>query len=128
MKHTYTWLLIAALLALMVPSVVSASEEAGEFTSSIEVGAAGMSVDDEVNKVNEYSSIRDDDGVNPYFRADLKGSNGDTHLDLEAERWDDDVFDIDLDVDASRIFRFDASYQEFRHWLSHDQLDYMRAT
>ena len=34
----------------------------------------------------------------------------------------------EYDVDASRIFRFDASYQEFRHWLSHDQLDYMRAT
>jgi len=127
MKHAYTWLLVAALLALLAPSALLAEDGTG-FSSSVEVGAAGMSVDDEVNKVNEYSSIRDDDGVNPYFRADLKGSNGGTHVDLEAERWDDDVFDIDLDVDASRIFRFDASYGEFRHWLSHDQLDYMRAT
>ena len=87
-----------------------------------------MSVDDEVNKVNEYSSTKDDDGVTPYIRAKLNGSNGGTHVDVEAERWDDDVLDIDIDVDASRIFRFDASYERFRHWLSHDELNYMDAT
>src|SRR5210317_641154 len=106
MKQTYTWLLIAALLAVLTPSAVIA-EETG-LTGAVEVGAAGMSVDDEVNKVNEYDSFRDDDGVNPYFRADLKGSNGGTHVDLEAERWDDDVLNFDLDVDASRIFRFEG--------------------
>ena len=127
MKRTYTWLLVAALLALLAPSALLAEDGTG-FSSSVEVGAAGMSVDDEVNKVNEYSSIRDDDGVNPYVRASLKGSNGGTHVDLEAERWDDDVLNFDLDVDASRIFRFEGSYDRFRHWLSHDQLDYMRAT
>jgi len=53
MKHKYTWLLFAAMLALLVPSAVIAAEEGGEFTNSVEMGAAGLSVDDEVNKVNE---------------------------------------------------------------------------
>ena len=83
MKHAHTWLLVAALLALLAPSALLAEDGTG-FSSSVEVGAAGMSVDDEVNKVNEYSSIRDDDGVNPYIRANLNGSHGGTHLDLEA--------------------------------------------
>ena len=120
MKHKYTWLLIAALLAFLAPAAVIAAEVGKEVTSSVEVGAAGMSVDDEVNKVNEYSSIRDDDGVNPYVRARLNGSNGGTHLNLEAERWDDDVMDFDLDVDASLILDLEPS--ERRILLALDKL------
>ncbi len=34
----------------------------------------------------------------------------------------------DLEADYKRIFRLESSYDTFKHWLSHDQLDYMRAT
>ena len=128
MKHTYTWLLIAALLALLVPSVVIAAEEAGEFTSSIEVGAAGMSVNDEVNKVNEYSTPRDDDGVNPYLKAHIEASNEDINLDLDAAFMSNRDQKYDLEADYKRIIRVNGSYDTFKHWLSHDQLEHMRAT
>ena len=126
MKQKFTWLLIAALLAVLTPTAVLA-EEAG-LTGSVEVGAAGMSVDDEVNKVNEYNSFRDDNGVNPYIRTNFAGGNEDIHLDADAAIMGDDANDVELDVDVKRVFRFDGSYGEFRHWLSHDQLNYMDAT
>ncbi len=126
MKQIYTWLLIAALLAALSPSAVLA-EEAG-LTGSVEVGAAGMSVDDEVNKVNEYNATRDDNGLNPYLKANFAGGDENIHVGADAEIMGDDAQSLNLDVDAQRIFRMDASYDEFNHWLSHDQLDYMDAT
>jgi hypothetical protein len=126
MKQTYTWLLIAALLAVLTPPATLA-EEAG-LTGSVEVGAAGMSVKDEVNKVNEYDSFRDDNGLNPYIKTNFAGGNEDIQVEAEAAIMGDYANDVDLDVDVKRIFRFDGSYGEFRHWLSHDQLNYMDAT
>ena len=128
MKHKHTWLLIAALLALLVPSAVTAAEEGKEFTNSVEMGAAGMSVDDEVNKVNEYSTIRDDDGVNPYLKARIEAHNEDINLDLDAKAMSNRDQTYELEADYKRILRIDSSYDTFKHWLSHDQLDYMRAT
>jgi hypothetical protein len=121
MKQQYAWLLIAALLAVLTPTAVLA-EEAG-LTGSVEVGAAGMSVSDEVNKVNEYNSFRDDNGLNPYMKTNFSGGDEDIHVGADAEIMGDDAQSVDLDVDAKRIFRMDASYEEFRHWLSHDQLN-----
>jgi len=126
MKQKYAWLLIAALLAVLTPTAVFA-EEAG-LTGSVEVGAAGMSVTDEVNKVNEYNSTRDDNGLNPYMRTNFSGGDKDIHVGVDAEIMGDDAQSVDLDLDAKRIFRMDGSYQEFNHWLSHDQLNYMDAT
>ena len=126
MKQKYAWLLIAALLAVLTPTAVFA-EEAG-LTGSVEVGAAGMSVSDEVNKVNEYNSFRDDNGLNPYMKTNFSGGNKDVHVGVDAEIMGDDAQSVDLDLDAKRIFRMDGSYQEFNHWLSHDQLNYMDAT
>jgi len=126
MKQKYAWLLIAALLAVLTPTAVFA-EEAG-LTGSVEVGAAGMSVTDEVNKVNEYNSTRDDNGLNPYMKTNFGGGNEDVHVGVDAEIMGDDAQSVDLDLDAKRIFRMDGSYQEFNHWLSHDQLNYMDAT
>ncbi len=128
MKHKYTWLLFAAMLALLVPSAVIAAEEGGEFTNSVEMGAAGLSVDDEVNKVNEYSTIRDDDGVNPYLKARIEAHNEDINLDLDAKAMSNRDQTYDLEADYKRILRIDSSYDTLKHWLSHDQLDYMRAT
>jgi len=128
MKHTYTWLLIAVLLAFLAPSAVIASEEGEEFSSSVEVGAAGMAVDDEVNKVNEYSTIRDDDGVNPYLKAHIEANNEDINLGLDVKAMSNRDQSYDLEADYKRIIRVDGSYDTFKHWLSHDQLDYMRAT
>jgi hypothetical protein len=127
MKQTYTWLLIAVLLALLTPSAVLA-EEGAELTGSVEVGAAGITVDDEVNKVNEYNATRDDNGLNPYMKTNFAGGDENVHVGVDAEIMGDDVMDVNLDVDAMRIFRMDASYDEFNHWLSHDQLNYMDAT
>jgi len=126
MKQIYAWLLIAVLLAAMTPAMTLA--EGSGLTGSVEVGAAGMSVDDEVNKVDEYSSIRDDNGLNPYIRTHFAGDLEDSHLDADAAIMGDDDKNVDLDIDVKRIFRFDGSYEKFRHWLSHDQLDYMDAT
>jgi len=126
MKQKYAWLLIAALLAVLTPTAVLA-EEAG-LTGSVEVGAAGMSVTDEINKVNEYNSTRDDNGLNPYMKTNFGGGNEDVHVGVDAEIMGDDAQSVDLDLDAKRIFRMDGSYQEFNHWLSHDQLNYMDAT
>ena len=126
MKQKYAWLLIAALLAVLTPTAVLA-EEAG-LTGSVEVGAAGMSVTDEVNKVNEYNSTRDDNGLNPYMKTNFSGGSKDVHVGVDAEIMGDDAQSVDLDLDAKRIFRMDGSYQEFNHWLSHDQLNYMDAT
>jgi hypothetical protein len=128
MKYKYTWLLIAVLLTFLAPSATIASEEGEEFTSSVEVGAAGMSVDDEVNKVNEYSTIRDDDGVNPYLKARIEAHNEDINLDLDAKAMSNRDQSYDLEADYKRVIRVDGSYDTFKHWLSHDQLDYMRAT
>ena len=128
MKNKYSWLLIAVLLAFLAPSAVIAAEAGEEFTNSVEMGAAGMSVDDEVNKVNEYSTIRDDDGVNPYLKARIEAHNEDINLNLDAKAMSNRDQTYDLEADYKRILRVDANYDTFKHWLSHDQLDYMRAT
>ncbi|MBW2521022.1 MAG: hypothetical protein JRD88_11790, partial [Deltaproteobacteria bacterium] len=128
MKHKQIWLLIAILLAFLAPSALFAAEDAEEPTNYVEVGGAGMAVDDEVNRVNEYTVIRDDDGANPYIKARVEGGGDGVHLDLDASRMSQRDQDYNLDADFSRVFKFDAGYQTYKHWLSHDQLDYMRAT
>ncbi|MBW2476301.1 MAG: MtrB/PioB family outer membrane beta-barrel protein, partial [Deltaproteobacteria bacterium] len=128
MKHKQTWLLIAALLAFLTPPAFVLAEDAGKPTNFVEVGGAGMAVDDEVNRVNEYTVIRDDDGANPYIKARVEGGGDGVHLDLDASRMSQRDQDYNLEADFSRAFKFDAGYQTYKHWLSHDQLDYMRAT
>ena len=127
MKQSFTWLLIAALLAVFLPSTILAEDDI-DFSSSVEVGAAGMSVDGEANKVMEYDSIRDKNGVNPYFKTSFAGGDSTAHLDADAEIMGDDNMQLDLDFDVQRILRLDAGYTEFNHLLSHDRLNYMDAT
>ncbi|HKL25455.1 MAG TPA: MtrB/PioB family outer membrane beta-barrel protein, partial [Desulfuromonadales bacterium] len=127
MKQIQTWLLLAALALLLLPTSLLAAEHKAE-SSSIEVGAAGMAVDDEVNRVNEYTVVRDDDGVNPYAKARIEGGENGVYFDLDARRMSQRDQEYNLEADFNRIFRFDLDYDTFKHWLPHDQLDYMRAT
>ncbi|PLX89534.1 MAG: hypothetical protein C0614_01830 [Desulfuromonas sp.] len=126
MKQTFPRLLVALLLALLVPNAAFA--QGTGLSSSIEVGAAGISVDDEVNKVNEYSTVGDDEGANPYVKFNYLGDYGASHVDVDGAVMSGDDIDLNLDIDFRRVFRLDGSYSEFNHWLSHDQLDYMDAT
>ena len=127
MKQIHTWLLIIALVLLLLPSSLLAADY-GEETSSIEVGAAGMAIDDEVNRVNEYTVIRDDDGANPYADVRIKGGEEGVYFDLEGRAMGERDQEYNLEADINRIFRVNLEYDTFKHWLPHDQLDYMRAT
>ncbi|MFO7830543.1 MAG: GSU2204 family outer membrane beta-barrel protein, partial [Desulfuromonadaceae bacterium] len=77
MKHSQLWLLaLLSVLTFMTASSVIAAEDAGRVSGSWELGMSGVSIDDNAARVNEYTSVRNDDGVALAPKLDLEFKNG----------------------------------------------------
>jgi len=123
MRHT-KWLLATLLIALWLP----ASAFATGVNGFIEAGGAGVSIKDSQLKVNEYSVIGEDDGLEAYGKAQVEshGDNG-VGFELDASLMGNRDQQYELGFDLKRIFRVNSSYQSYQHWLDHDQMNYLDA-
>ncbi len=127
MKRNTQWLLVVLLLAfLFTPAVVAAEE--GEASGAIEIGASGLSVDNNDTRVNEYSTVGKSNGADLYGKASVEATEGPYAVELDVETKSADDLSAELKLDAARIFRLQSEYQKFNHFLPHDQLNYMDAT
>lgn len=115
------------LAGLLLVATLPAAGWAAETTGSIETGVAGATVKDSPLRVNEYSTLRPDDGAGAYGKLDLGAHSGGLAVDTEAEVFSSRDQTYGLDIDVNRIFRLESNYQKFQHWLSHDQLNYLDA-
>lgn len=115
------------LAGLLIATALPAAVWAAEVTGSIEAGAAGVATKDSPLRVNEYSTIRPDDGAGAYGKMDLRVHSGGLGVDVEADVFGSRDQKYDLGIDANRIFRLRSDYQKYQHWLSHDQINYLDA-
>lgn len=127
MRHSRIWLLATALLALLLPCSLVAAEEA-HVAGSVEAGAVGMGVSNDVKRANEYTAIRPDQGAGAYGRAGIEAAGNGMEIEADGEFMSSRDQKYDLDVDLNRIMKFEGEYQTFQHWLDHDRLDWARAT
>jgi len=115
------------LAGLLIATALPAAVWAADVTGSIEAGAAGVDIKDSPLRVNEYSTIRPDDGAGAYGKMDLGVHSGGMAVDVEADVFGSRDQKYELGIDANRVFRLKSDYQKFQHWLGHDQIDYLDA-
>jgi len=127
MFNYWKWLLAVSVVSLMAPMPLFAAAEADGLNSYIEAGAATVDIKDDKARVNEYSTTLPDDNTGVYGKVKVDAQKDDKLIDLEGEFYDSDSMNYELEVEASRRFRLNSSYDEFTHWLDHDQLDYLNA-
>ena len=127
MFNYWKWLLAVSVVTLMTPMPLLAAADTDRPTGFIEAGGATVDIKDDKTRVNEYSETIPDDHTGGYGKISLQGQEGSTHIDLNGELFDSDSMNYDLELEASRRFRLDSSYDEFTHWLDHDRLDYLNA-
>lgn len=117
-----TWLTGIAAIVLLVPLSAAA-----EYSASLETGAAAINTKDDIKKVNEYSSLRTKNGVNPYGKVDLNVHQSGLVFEGSARFMDAVDQDHSASLDLGRVFRTDFSYSVLQHWLDHDKMQYLDA-
>ncbi len=127
MFNYWKWLLAVSVVALMAPMPLLAAEETEGVTGFVEAGAATVDIKDDKTRVNEYSTTIPDDNSGVYGKFNVEGQKGDKIIDLSGEVYDTDSMNYKLELEASRRFRLDSSYDEFTHWLDHDEMSYLNA-
>ena len=112
---------ICLLAALLVLPVLSYGEEANQapakFKAEFSAGYHGYATDDSKRRVAEYESV----DSSPNFGLRVEGSNENLYLDLTGNYKDNDDLYTGADLDLSRIFRVNLSYDRFIHRLDHDE-------
>jgi len=129
MKHSQLWLLaLLSILTFMTATTVMASEDAAHVSGSWELGMSSVSIDDNAARVNEYTSVRNDDGVALAPKLDLEFKNGGFLLEAKSETMGprDQVHEIG--IDAGRVFRLESSLNVLEHRKDHETLSQMGAT
>src|SRR5690242_13157893 len=109
MKGYGTWLTGIAACALLAP-LSAAADGAKPFSAALETGAAAITVKDDIKKVNEYSSIRTKNGVNPYGKADLDVHRNGVVFEGTSRYLDSVDQDHRAGLDVRRVLRTDFSY------------------
>jgi len=127
MFNYWKWLLAVSVVSLMAPMPLLAAEAVNGLTSYIEAGAATVDIKDDKTRVNEYSTTIPDDNTGVYGKVKVDAHEGDKLIDLDGEFYDSDSMNYELELEASRRFRLNSSYDEFTHWLDHDKLNYLNA-
>lgn len=127
MFNYWKWLLAVSVVTLMAPLPLLAAETTGKLSSFVEAGAATVDIKDDKTRVNEYSTTLPDDNTGGYGKIKVEAQKGDKYIDLSGEFYDSDSMNYELEVEASRRFRLKSSYDEFTHWLEHEELNYLNA-
>lgn len=126
MKGFRTWLLGVAACALLAPLPALAGD-GKSYAATMETGAAGINSKDDIKKVNEYSSFRTSNGVNPYGKIDFDFNRNGVVFEGNSRYFDAVDQDHSASLDLKRVFRTDFSYSVLQHWLDHDQMKYLDA-
>lgn len=130
MKQRYFLVAVLSILILAATSTLAiAEEDSAHVSGNWEVGATGVDLEDNPARVNEYGTYRSDkDGINLANELNLEYFNKGFLMELESDLNGSNDQQHSLELDAFRIFKFDASYQEFDHWKDHDTLEHLGAT
>lgn len=126
MKRYSRWLTGIAAIALLAP-LPGWAENPGQLSASIETGGAFSNAQDDVKKVDEYSTFRTKDGANPYGKAKLAVQENGIVLDSNFRFMDSRDQSHDVSLDVNRVLRTEFTYSALQHWLDHDQINYMNA-
>ncbi len=126
MKGYRLWLAGMAASILLVPLAAVADGDKS-FSANLESGAAALTSTDDIKKVNEYSSLRTKNGVNPYGKVDLSVHQRGIVFDGDFRYLDSRDQDHSASLDLMRVFKTDFSYSVLNHWLDHDRMQYLDA-
>jgi hypothetical protein len=105
-----------------------AEEGAGHVTGSWELGMSGINTDDNAARVNEYSSVRADDGVSLAPKLNLEFEKGAFILEIESETMGPRDQMHELSLDAGRVFKLESELNVLEHHKDHETLGQMGAT
>jgi len=128
MKQRHYWLLaLLSILILMTTTTLAIAEEA--MTSGhAEIGVSGMNTDDNPARVNEYGTIRSEEGLSLAPKISLESIGEKSSLSIDAEIMGRHDQKIDFELDAMRMFRLKTNYSVLDHWKDHETLSQMGAT
>jgi hypothetical protein len=129
MKHSQLWLLaLLSVLTLMTATSVMASEDGARVSGSWELGMSGINTDDNAARVNEYGSVRADDGISLAPKLDLEFKNGGFLLEAKSETMGPRDQKHELSIDAGRVFKYEGELNVLEHHKDHDTLGHLGAT
>lgn len=129
MKQSRLWLLaLLTVLTLVAATTAMAEEGAGHVTGSWELGMSGINTDDNAARVNEYGSVRQEDGVSLAPQLDLEFEKGGFILELESETMGPRDQMHEISIDAGRVFKFESELSVLEHIKDHETLSQMGAT
>jgi hypothetical protein len=129
MKHSQLWLLaLLSVLTFMTASTVMASEDGGHVSGSWELGMSAINTDDNAARVNEYGSVRADDGIALAPKLDLEFKNGGFLLEAKSETMGPRDQMHEIGIDAARVFQLESSLNVMEHHMDHDTLGHLGAT
>lgn len=129
MKRSQLWLLaLLSILTCMTATTVMAVEDDVHVSGSLEIGMSGVSIDDNAARVNEYTSVRSDDGVALAPQLDLEFKKGSFILDAKSETMGPRDQMHEIGIDAGRVFRLESSLNVLEHRKDHETLSQMGAT
>ena len=82
MKQSQLWLLaLLSTLLLVATTPAFAEGEGAHLSGSWELGMSGINTDDNAARVNEYGSVRAEDGVSLAPKLNLEFENGSFFID-----------------------------------------------
>jgi hypothetical protein len=129
MKHSQLWLLaLLSVLTLMTATTVMAAEDGGHVSGSWELGMSGINTEDNAARVNEYGSVRAEDGISLAPQLDLEFKNGGFLLEAKSETMGPRDQMHEIDIDAGRVFQLESSLNVLEHHMDHDTLGHLGAT
>ena len=126
MKGYRSWLTGIATFALLVP-LSAAADGDKSYSAELETGAAAINTKDDIKMVNEYTSLRTKNGVNPYGKVDLNVRQSGIVFDGSSRFMDSTDQDHSVSLDVQRVLKTDFSYSVLQHWLDHDKMLYLDA-
>ena len=129
MKQSRLWLLaLLTVLTLVAATTAMAEEGAGHLTGSWELGMSGINTDDNAARVNEYGSVRQEDGVSLAPQLDIEFEKGGFILELESETMGPRDQKHGLGLDFGRVFKLESELTVLEHNKDHETLAQMGAT
>ncbi len=128
MKQSQLWLLALLSVLLLTVTTATANEGGAHLSGSWELGMSGINTKDNAARVNEYGSIRAEDGVSLAPKLDLELEAGSFMLEVESETMGPRDQEHALELDAGRVFKLGSELSVMEHHYDHDTLSHLGAT